>query len=81
MAEYIVESDCEYSDELHQVIERIVRCKDCRHLLKKGYVFDEFFNAAEDTACNLFSNVYFDYDYENFWYVKPDDFCKWGERK
>lgn len=81
MTEYIVEADCEYSDELHQVIERIVRCKDCRHLLKKGYVFDESFNAAEDTACSLFSNVDFDYDYESFWYVKPDDFCKWGERK
>lgn len=81
MAEYIVEADFEYSDELHQVIERIVRCKDCKHLLKNGYVLDEFFNAAEDTACNLFSSIDFDYGYESFWYVKPDDFCKWGESK
>ena len=25
-----IDKDCEYSDELHQVIERIVRCKDCK---------------------------------------------------
>ena len=61
--------------------ERIVRCKDCKKRLPKGYRFDEFCNEAKQDACSLFSNHDFDWDYTSYWYVKPDDFCAWGERR
>lgn len=87
MSEYIVKVNNKSLSGMENTLvnvdvrEKIVRCKDCKHLLKNGYVLDEFFNASEDTACNLFSSIDFDYGYESFWYVKPDDFCKWGEAK
>lgn len=61
--------------------ERIVRCRDCKRLIPKG---EEFFingNKAEREACSLFSDHDIDYDWTSFFYVKPDDFCAWGERR
>ena len=57
----------------------LVRCKDCKKRLPKGWRFDEYCNGAEQDACNLFSNHDFDWNYTSFFYVEPDDFCKWGE--
>lgn len=63
------------------VEERIVRCKDCKKRLPKGWRFDKYCNEAEQDACNLFSAHDFDWNYTSFFYVEPDDFCKWGEEK
>lgn len=60
---------------------RIIRCKDCKKRLPKGWCFDKYCNKAEQDACNLFSSHDFDWDYTHFFYVEPDDFCKWGEAK
>lgn len=46
--------------------ERIVRCRDCKKRLPKGYKFDKYCNEAEQDACNLFSDHDFDWDYTSF---------------
>lgn len=64
MAEYIVEADCEYSDELHQVIERIVRCKDCKFASPRVF--------RNDTMHECYRLVH-------EFNVEPNGFCAWGE--
>lgn len=76
---YVLTKVCEYGERLS--LERIVRCKDCKRLIQKG---EEFFidcNKAERDACRLFSEHDMDYDWTSFFYVRPDGFCAWGERR
>ena len=81
MTEYIVEPNCSEFGCGCEVKEEIVRCKDCKKQLPKGWRFAKYFNEAEQEACRIFSNHDFDFEYTSFFYVEPDDFCKWGEPK
>lgn len=45
----------------------VVRCKDCKWTGGKESVF-----CPEHLACNKWGKIH---------YVKPDDFCSYGERK
>lgn len=73
--EYIVESDYDCSDELHQVMERIVRCRDCRFMdvsLKSSMQVGSY----KVTECGLWANPKW-----GAMIVVRDGFCAWGERK
>lgn len=80
MAEYIVEADCEYSDELHKVIERIVRCKNCKYWDTSHR--EPWHECSDKRACINLSFVHSDYPaLSNFRYTEPDGFCAWGVNK
>lgn len=69
MTAYIVEADCEYSDEMHQVIERVVRCKNCKYYDHEDLFDDEMWWCTRGASD------------ENVFEVEPDGFCAWGEMK
>ena len=86
MAEYVVKGAEKNETVLHSrtpngyeewrwlpVLERIVRCRDCKHSHKDG------------TLCNFFASwvpIAGGDEYECMPVeVEPDGFCKWGEPK
>lgn len=73
MAEYVVEEPSSQSSSW-RVHERIVRCRDCKHMHRVrnwlGMDVDEcWLHASRETGALGKERT------------EPDGFCKWGERK
>ena len=83
MSEHIYE-DSDMENERYHVIpfgsmrEEIVRCKDCKFYTDQPGISGEKPNRE---YCYKYSDWNSEWDYDDYHYVEPDGFCKWGERK
>ena len=58
-------------------VQPVVRCKDCTHYMPYDWMFSEVWQSKniEDYPQNEIGCEWIDH------YVKPDDYCSFGERK
>lgn len=68
-------------EDLDDEYERIVRCRDCEHMVPRGFRLYDDSNEAADTACMLYSDHDYDYDWTLFRYMPMNCFCHNGKRK